>query len=257
MLAIERQKKIVDMVNLHSSVRVSELSDLFSVTEETIRRDLEKLENEKKLLRSHGGAVRIQSEEAEAHFSEREITNVHEKKAIALEAVKKVQEGDRLILDASTTAWYMAQILPDIQLTVITNAIKVAMELSRKEKINVISTGGTLQPKSLSFTGYLAESSLEQYHVNKVFLSCKGLHTEFGLSDSNESQALLKRKMLEITDQVYLMVDSSKIETRAFSSIGPLMPNYHLITDSHINEKFRNDLEERNIDLTIVQTPIN
>lgn len=134
MLIAERQKKIVELVNKRLSIRVSELSDIFSVTEETIRRDLEKLEKEHKLSRSHGGAVSIQQQESEIHFSEREITNVIEKKAIAHEAAKYVKSGDRIILDASTTAWYMAKILPDIELTVITNSMKAAIELSKKTK---------------------------------------------------------------------------------------------------------------------------
>ena len=91
MLVAERQQKIVEIVNMRSSIRVSELSDIFSVTEETIRRDLEKLEKEHKLSRSHGGAVSIQQKESEIHFSEREITNVIEKKAIAHEAAKYVK----------------------------------------------------------------------------------------------------------------------------------------------------------------------
>lgn len=80
MLVAERHQKIVELVNLRSSVRVTELSELFSVTEETIRRDLEKLEKENKLKRSHGGAVSVQTEEPEVHFREREITNVVEKR---------------------------------------------------------------------------------------------------------------------------------------------------------------------------------
>src|SRR3954468_21766912 len=104
MLVAERQKKIVELVNERLSIRVTELSEIFSVTEETIRRDLEKLEKENKLRRSHGGAVSIQEKDSEVDFSTREITNVMEKRIIASEAIKQVESGDRIILDASTTA---------------------------------------------------------------------------------------------------------------------------------------------------------
>lgn len=252
MLVAERHQKIVEIVNERTSIRVTELSDLFSVTEETIRRDLEKLEKERKLQRSHGGAISIQEEEAEIHFSERVITNVQEKKAIAYEAAKRVIEGDRIILDASTTAWYMAKALPNMPLTVITNSMKVIMELSKKEKMTVISTGGQLLPKSLSYVGPLAERSLDLYHVNKTFLSCKGVHLEAGLSDSNEQQALLKKKMIEQSDQVILMVDSSKFGKRAFSMIVPPGEVGEVITDEGIDPSAKKTLDERKVRVTIV-----
>src|SRR5699024_10069793 len=132
MLAKERQRKIVEIVNEKSSVRVSELSKEFSVTEETIRRDLEKLEAAQLLQRSHGGAISIMKDQQELSYTEREIMHAKEKKEIAIEAVKLIDLGDRIVLDASTTAWYMARELPNMPLTVITNSIKVATELSVK-----------------------------------------------------------------------------------------------------------------------------
>ncbi|MFS0763536.1 DeoR/GlpR family DNA-binding transcription regulator [Peribacillus phoenicis] len=252
MLVAQRHQKIVELVNERSSIRVTELSEIFSVTEETIRRDLEKLEKETKLKRSHGGAVSLQEDDSEIHFSERVITNVNEKKVIAYEAAKRIVEGDRIILDASTTAWYMSKALPNIPLTVITNSTKVVMELSKKEKIEVISTGGRLLSKSLSFVGPIAEKSLTMYHVNKTFLSCKGIHLEEGLSDSNEGQALLKKKMIERSDTVILMVDSSKFGKKAFSLIVPPSEVDEVITDREIDEVSRKLLEKRNVKVTIV-----
>ncbi|MEV5113541.1 DeoR/GlpR family DNA-binding transcription regulator [Peribacillus frigoritolerans] len=253
MLVAQRHQKIVELVNERSSIRVTELSEIFSVTEETIRRDLEKLEKETKLKRSHGGAVSLQEDDSEIHFSERVITNVNEKKVIAYEAAKRIVEGDRIILDASTTAWYMSKALPNIPLTVITNSTKVVMELSKKEKIEVISTGGRLLSKSLSFVGPIAEKSLTMYHVNKTFLSCKGIHLEEGLSDSNEGQALLKKKMIERSDAVILMVDSSKFGKKAFSLIVPPSEVDEVITDREIDEASRKLLEKRNVIVTIVK----
>ncbi|WP_375088569.1 DeoR/GlpR family DNA-binding transcription regulator [Peribacillus sp. RS7] len=253
MLVAQRHQKIVELVNERSSIRVTELSEIFSVTEETIRRDLEKLEKETKLIRSHGGAVSLQEDDSEIHFSERVITNVNEKKVIAYEAAKRVVEGDRIILDASTTAWYMSKALPNIPLTVITNSTKVIMELSKKEKIEVISTGGRLLSKSLSFVGPIAEKSLTMYHVNKTFLSCKGIHLEEGLSDSNEGQALLKKKMIERSDSVILMVDSSKFGKKAFSLIVPPSEVDEIITDVEIDEASRQLLENCHVKVTVVK----
>ncbi|MBM7653580.1 DeoR/GlpR family DNA-binding transcription regulator [Neobacillus cucumis] len=252
MLVAERQKKIVELVNERLSIRVTELSKIFSVTEETIRRDLEKLEKENLLMRSHGGAVSIEKEQGEVSYLEREITNAEQKKAIAASAVRLIEPGDQIVLDASTTAWYVAKELPDMPLTVLTNSIKVAIELSKKEQIKVISTGGTLLSQSLSYVGPLAERSLSMYHVNKAFLSCKGVHLERGLSDFNESQALLKKQMIEIADETILMVDSSKFGTRAFSRINPVSNIDCIITDSKIDKETKNELNEKKIKLLIV-----
>ncbi|MFJ7745778.1 DeoR/GlpR family DNA-binding transcription regulator [Peribacillus sp. NPDC097295] len=252
MLVAERQRKIVELVNERLSIRVSELSDIFKVTEETIRRDLEKLEKEELLRRSHGGAISLEKNSSETSYTEREILNASEKKAIAIEAVKLINPGDQIVLDASTTAWFMAKELEDMPLTVITNSIKVAMELSKKEHVKVISTGGMLLPKSLSFAGPLAERSLEKYFVNKAFISCKGVHLEEGLSDSNEWQALLKKKMLEIADKTILLADSSKFGVRTFVQITKINNIDEIITDSKLSKEYSNELNEKNLNLKVV-----
>ncbi|SDK01465.1 DeoR/GlpR family DNA-binding transcription regulator [Sediminibacillus albus] len=250
MLVAERQQKIVELVNERKSIRVSELSRIFSVTEETIRKDLERLETEEKLSRSHGGAVSLPSDESlDLSFSEREITNVREKKEIAREAVKHVVVGDKIMLDASTTAWYMAKALPDIAITVLTNSIKVAMELSGRKEVTVISTGGTLMSKSLSYVGPLAEASLDTYHVNKAFISCKGLHLEKGISESDEQQARIKKKMMDNADTVFIMIDHSKFGVRAFSRLNGLEDIDHIITDSKVDPSSVQQLADKSLKL--------
>src|SRR5690625_1899761 len=250
MLVAERHQKIVELVNERKSIRVTELSQIFSITEETIRRDLEKLEKQNKLLRSHGGAVRLSTSlSTEVSYLEREITNVQEKKQIALEAVKQVIEGDKIILDASTTAWYMAKELPDIDITVLTNSIKVATELSTKKEITVISTGGILRSESLSNVGPLAESSLESYHVNKAFISCKGLHLEHGMSEASEQQGRIKEIMVNNADTVYIMVDHSKFGTQAFTRFSSLDSIDYIITDSQVDPQIVQQLTDMSVQI--------
>jgi DeoR/GlpR family transcriptional regulator of sugar metabolism len=250
MLVAERHQKIIELVNERKSIRVTELSQIFSITEETIRRDLEKLESQKKLIRSHGGAVSIStSSVSEVSYLEREVTNVKEKRQIALEAVRQVAEGDRIILDASTTAWYMAKELPDIDITVLTNSLKVATELSTKKAITVISTGGILRPESLSSVGPLAESSLESYHVNKAFISCKGLHLERGMSEASEQQARIKELMVNSADTVYIMVDHSKFGVQAFTRFSDLDSIDYVITDAQVDDETARQLIEKSVQL--------
>lgn len=245
MLAAERLQKIIQLVNERGSIRVAELSQLCGVTEETIRRDLDKLEDEGKLIRSHGGAISIQDQSNEIPFFVREATNTEEKRRIAQEAVKRIEPGDRIILDASTTAWWMARLLPDIPLTVLTNSVKVVLELSTKEKIQTISTGGLLQPSSLSYVGPLTERSLESYHVDKMFLSCKGVHLDQAITESNELQAIVKRKMIAQADTVYLLADYSKFGVRSLTRVAPWEDIDYLITDEATDPELLNQISER------------
>lgn len=242
MLVVERHQKIIEQLEEKRIVRVSELSEQFSVTEETIRRDLEKLEKEGYLTRSHGGAVFNEMvKNQEIPFAEREITNISKKKLIAQMSVRHVNESDTIILDVSSTAWYMERILPNIPLTVVTNSLKVAAILSEKDQITMICTGGTLVNKSLSFVGPLTIQALDQYFVNKAFISCKGLDLEHGFTESNEQQALVKRKMLERSRQTFLMLDDSKIAVQAFAKVAHLQAADYLIInqplDKHLDEK--------------------
>ncbi|GAB1155329.1 rhamnose catabolism operon transcriptional regulator RhaR [Paenibacillus illinoisensis] len=253
MLAAERYDRIVEMVNESGSMRVSELSDRCRVTEETIRRDLDRLEQAGRLKRSHGGAVSIKDDQPEIPYRVRETTHAEEKKRIAQAALAMIRPGDRILLDASTTAGYMAANMPDIPLTVLTNSIQVATELSSKDKIEVISTGGQLAQRSLSFVGPLAERSLETYHVDKLFLSCKGVHLDGGgISESNELQARLKQKMVGISDQVILLADASKFGVRAFARVTGLNAVHAVILNEQLDDDLMKRLKDYDIQITTV-----
>lgn len=252
MLVAERLKRIVELVSEKGSIRNTELSSIFQVTEETIRRDLYKLEREGKLLRSHGGAVSMGEIHTETPFDIREITNIHEKQLIALEAVQHIQPSDRIALDASSTAWYMAKMVPDIAITVLTNSMKVALELSAKEKIQVISTGGMLSKKSLSYVGPLAERSLDLYHVDKSFISSKGAYLERGISESNELQALIKKKMISIADKTFLLCDFSKFGKQHLTQIADWNQIHHVITDVKTDQKFVEGLQRMSVQVKLV-----
>lgn len=253
MLVVERYDQILRLVNERGSIRVTELSERFGVTEETIRRDLDALEARGLLRRSHGGAVR-NHDQMEAPYFEREAMNIEEKREIAQTALQFVAPGDQIILDASTTAWYMASLMPNIRLTVLTNSIKVSMELAHKDRVSVISTGGLLSARSLSFVGPSAERALDLYHVNKAFISCKGLHMQKGITESNELQALVKRKMIAISDERYLLVDHSKFDVLDFTFVSGLDQIQHVVTDSRTAADAVARLRQASVDVVQVES---
>ncbi|WP_144513323.1 DeoR/GlpR family DNA-binding transcription regulator [Bacillus sp. FJAT-22090] len=253
MLVPERQKKIITIVNKNKTARVSELSKLLKVTEETIRRDLEKLETEGKLARTHGGAISTQEEEGDIPYFQREVMNQEEKMAVAKEAVKLIKDDDIIFLDASSTALYLAKLLTNHRITVLTNAIRVSVELANLPNVQVIVVGGNLSPSSLSLVGPLTVNTLERYHVNKVFFSCKGLHKQWGISDSNEQQAIVKRKMIEMADEKILLLDHTKLERKAFAHIEKEDMLDTIVIDSQANKTYLQYFEEKDITILFAQ----
>jgi DeoR/GlpR family transcriptional regulator of sugar metabolism len=231
----ERQANILKLVNELGAIRVSDMSKRFNVTEETIRRDLERLEKEGLLTRVHGGAVSITKSETEIPVLKRKSTNLKEKQAIALKAASFVENGDIIALDASTTALQMTQYLQDKEITVITNSIAVTLELANKEGITVITVGGYLLEKSMSFVGISTLKVLEDYHVDKFFFSCTGFDVKRGISEAHEMQAQIKKKFISISDQLYLLADYSKYGNKSLVRVEDLKNIHYLITDDKMS----------------------
>lgn len=215
MLAAHRQQRILDMVLKSGAVSTVKAAKTLAISEETARRDFEKLEADGLLSRSHGGAVRLNDTHQDRALDSREAENVAEKKIIAKLALEQIQGGDSIFLDASSTAFHVALLLPNIELTVLTSALKVAVELARRPAVEVILTGGTVGHGSLSCQGGLADTILERCHIQKAFLSCRGVDSVRGLSEPNAEQADLKRKVMSLADQTFLLVDHSKTELRS------------------------------------------
>jgi len=252
MLAAERRANIARMVEQHGSVRVADLSRLFDVTEETIRRDLEDLEQGGYLKRTYGGAVKINGTGLELPFARRLESHREEKTIMARYAATLVQEGETIILDASTTALWLAKHLIDRRdLTVVTNSIQVVMELAGRPGIRVICTGGNLRERALGFVGPLAERAISGYFVDKVFMSGKGLTADGGLTDSNELEVELKKAMLVAARERIVLVDSSKLGHRAFARIDGLDGFSMIITDPGISMDMATAIQENGGNLII------
>lgn len=210
MLALERHRRLLDLLNKQGGVRTAEVARALGVTEETVRRDFEKLEAEGALLRSHGGAVRLEPMRREFPAKEREEQNVAEKIRIARAAIARIQPGQTILFDASTTVQQVAKLLPDQPLTVLTNSLQTALLLIEKPAIHVTVLGGNLMSSSQSCTGWSAEQMLELFRIDVAYVSCRGLDPERGLSEATEEQARLKRRIVECVGEVCLLADASK-----------------------------------------------
>lgn len=194
MLAVERRKQILEQVHKDKKVIVSELSRQFRVSEETIRRDLEKLAEDGHVIKSYGGAVINEIGSIDLPFNVRWKSNSIGKQKIADLISQEIQDGEHIFLDASTTAVFIAKNIKNKKkLTVITNSIENLLELSDISEWDIISTGGMLKGDSMSFLGVKAADSIEQYNADKVFFSCKGLDIQKGLQKAMMKQGVLNR----------------------------------------------------------------
>ncbi|WMJ88676.1 DeoR/GlpR family DNA-binding transcription regulator [Anaerocolumna sp. MB42-C2] len=240
MLAIERRNKILAMLQRDSRVVVSDLSASFNVTEETIRRDLEKLEKEGFAKKTYGGAIVNESLNVDLPYTVRKKANVTNKEYIADIISSIIEDGDHIMMDASSTAVYVAKHLKNKKnITIITNSIEILLELSEVAGWKVLSTGGTLREGSLSLVGYQAEKMITNYHVDKAIISCKGIDMEKGITDSNEMDAHIKKLMLESANKKILAADNSKFNKISFTKIGDLTDIDILITDTELDDKWK------------------
>lgn len=249
MLAGERHLEILKRIQDRGGIRVASLAKELNVTEETIRRDLERLDTEGKLRRIRGGALPLESDRRELPMSVREAVNLDRKRAIAAAAARHVSEGDVIALDASSTAREMARLLVDRPVTVISNSLAIASVLVNRSEIRMVSTGGFLDAPSLSFVGSLAEESLDRFHIKKLFFSCAGIDTVRGLSVTADEHAGIKRRMMEAADKVYLLADSSKFNTSAVEFFAKLSDVDTVITDSLIDPTLLDELRQQGVNV--------
>lgn len=197
------------------AVSTARAAKALAVSEETARRDFEKLEADGLLSRSHGGAVRLNDSHRDLPLDSRETANVAEKDAVAKSALSLITPGDSLFFDASSTVFHLARLLPNIDLTILTTALKVAIELARRPAIRVILSGGTVGHGSLSCHGDFAANVFERCHVQKAFISCRGVDPGRGLSEATLEQADLKQKMMQRAERVILLADHTKFGVKS------------------------------------------
>lgn len=249
MLAIERRNEILMKLQAERRVVVSELSQLYDVSEETIRRDLEKLVNEGVAIKSYGGAVINENANLEVPFNIRKNYNVIGKQKIAEQIAAMVKDGESLMLDASSTAVYIAKALKEKKnLTVITNSIEIIVELMDMPEWKVLSTGGLSREGSFALVGPQTDKMLKSYHVDKAVISCKGFDLESGITDSDELHANNKITMLGAAGKKILAVDKSKFDKTAFTAIGALEDITTVVTDEEPDRRWLQAFEEAGIE---------
>ena len=250
MLAIERKREILARLATDGKVIVSELARNFDVSEETIRRDLEKLDHEGLASKTYGGAVAKHNSALDLPYNVREGVNVLEKQAISEKVAELISDGERIMLDSSSTALYVLKAIKSKKdLTIVTNSVKILLELADKQDWTVLSTGGMLKKGALSLNGSSAEKMINSYHVNTVICSCRGLDVTLGVTDSNENDSLIKQAMLASAERKILAVDSEKFDKKSFVKVCDAKDIDIIVTDRAPSEKWQSFCSDNNIEI--------
>ncbi|MDO5136070.1 MAG: DeoR/GlpR family DNA-binding transcription regulator [Eubacteriales bacterium] len=248
MLALERRNLILVKLQQEKRVLVNELSQLYGVSEETIRRDLDKLEKEGVATKSYGGAVINEDLGIDLPFNIRKNQNVVGKQRMAEIVASQVHDGEHLCLDASTTAVFVARALKEKErLTIVTNSVEILLELADVSGWNIISTGGMMKEGYLAFWGAKTEEVIRSYYVDSAIFSCKTLDQKWGVMESQEAFASVKKAMIGSARRRILVVDSSKFDQTSFSVCGSLRDVDLVVTDQKPSGEWRDYLEKLGI----------
>ncbi|MCY9370392.1 DeoR/GlpR family DNA-binding transcription regulator [Bacillus haynesii] len=248
----ERLISIIDYLKEHKRISVEQICSLFGVSRDTARRDLVKLQEQGAIIRTRGGAIMPTVHDEVKDYSGRLGMVSEEKSMIGKAAASLIREGDRIILDASTTVQSCAEHLPYVNCTIITNSINLADVLSSRKGADIHLLGGKLQKEHRFLYGASVIEKLSCYHVDKALIGVVGV-SEHGLTIAHEEDGMVKRKMISQAKQVIALADHSKIGRTDFYRYAELSDIDLLITDRLPSKPFQKLLDEHDVELLVAE----
>lgn len=245
-----RRSLILKELDEHGQVSVNDLSKALGVSEVTIRNDLDRLEKNKLLIRAHGGAFKTSN--IALTVSEKKKINLDIKRLIGKKAVSLIGDDESIILDSGTTTFEISNNLAEANnLTVISNALDIVNNLSQYKNLQVFMPGGYLKEFSMSLVGPMAERNLRQLYCNKLFLGVDAIKPNLGVFTHHVEEAYLNQIMIDISDEVIVVADSSKFKRSGLAFISNFDKINKIITDSNISENHLRELENHNVEVIL------
>ncbi len=250
-----RRAEILKLLEKEGQISVSRLSRTFEVSEVTIRNDLHHLANQGLLIRTRGGAIWQPPLSVDFHLREKLKRHPKEKKRIGEYAASLVQDGETIILDSGTTTLEIANALTRRsfrQLTVVTNALNLAIVLANTSGIRVLVPGGVMRQNALSLVGPIAEQSIQELFCDRAFIGVDGIIPQEGIFTPSYEEAYLNRLMIQQSRQAVVVTDSSKFGKKSFARITPLDAIDLIITDTHLSTSHQENLQQAGIEFVMV-----
>ncbi|WP_249866482.1 DeoR/GlpR family DNA-binding transcription regulator [Paenibacillus konkukensis] len=253
----ERRSKIMNMLKTQGRITIQDIMDKFGCSEATARRDLDHLVKTEAVIRTIGGA---QFEGIpgikEASFHEKRQLLWVEKETIAAKAASLIEEGDVVGLTGGTTTYLIAkQIKGRKNITVVTNAVNIAMELADSDGVQVVLTGGVMRKNSFELCGPLAEKVVEGLNIGKMFMGADGFALEQGVTTYSELEAQIARLLIQRSSRTFAVIDHSKIGKASLFGIAPLSSLHGCITDDPLDEEMAASLKEAQIEVYVADRP--
>lgn len=251
MLAEERHQRIIDLLSEHHSINIHMLREILAVSEATVRNDLRYLEEQNKLRRTHGGAISI-ARNPEIAYDQRAAVNTIPKQKIGRAASQIIRPGETVFLDAGSTVMELARQMPaSFEFNVVTAALNTATVAGIHPNVSVHLVGGMLRSSLQELVGPKAVEGIREIHAHKVFLGVSGVDLLKGLTENHIFSAEIKKAMVESSNEVIVLADSSKMGKVFFAELIPLSSVTTLITDKGIGDDYRSDLEKMGVQVII------
>lgn len=253
MLAFERREQILKQIQGTKKVRIDELAKKFACSEETIRRDMKRLEKDGVIKRFYGGAAVTGSLKEDVTTTARYQAQITEKKLIAEQVANLISDNSTLMVDSGSTAMEALKEIINTKkdITVITNSINLLCEFKDTD-LNIFSTGGNLRRKSASLVGETVNDFLVNYHADIAIFGCKGISMQHGITESNEPETNVKRAMLKNASQVILIADHTKFDKVGFTKVFEFDQIDFIVTDKKPSDEWLSFLKKHDIEVIYV-----
>jgi DeoR family fructose operon transcriptional repressor len=246
----KRRNRVLELVRNKGFASLPELVDELRVSESTIRRDLDYLEEIGSAKRTHGGVFYTGSSPRLPHFDERQPANWEKKRAIAQQAVGLIEDGETLLLDGGTTAYEVARLLVGRPLQIVTNSLPVANLFASNANTDLVLLGGYIYPRTGVSLGPYANDMLGRLNVRKTVLSVAGIN-ERGFYNSNLLLVETERAMMRAADEVIVVADSTKFGRQSLAHLSPLNEAQYLVVDEGITDEWRMKAEQAGVRLLV------
>ncbi len=252
LIPVQRHARIRDRLETHKAVSNTELGELLGVSEATVRRDLELLEKQGILERTHGGAILSQRMKQEPEYAARALAHPDEKRSIGAAAAALIEEGDTIFVNSGTTATQLIRNIPGgARVTVVTNNLSAALEV-HEAGFELILLGGTFYPRSNAVVGHFAVENLRRMNANKTFIGADGISLKYGYTVPSNPEADLVRLMIERTHgSVIVVADHSKWGVVSNFEVAKIDEVHMLVTDDKFDTRARAELAARNVKVLI------